>query len=166
MVANNYQLLICFHTAQQPVQLDPSRYERLDLKTESIRPYASRELVDKGGAILPGHPLKPVPLLMYTPGVYFARMTELIIDAAPQKLIGQCIMDSDMSDVLREMAIKGFGIAWLPDCTVEASLGHNLVPVDDGSWSLDISTVAIRSNTNDRPAVNRLWSKLKLLAIS
>ncbi len=161
LVSGGVDILICFHTAQQPVQLDPTRYERLDLKTESIRPYASRELVEKGGATLPGQPLKPVPLLMYTPGVYFARMTELIIDAAPQKLIGECIMDSDMSDVLREMAIKGFGIAWLPDCTVEATASHNLVPVDDGSWSLNISTVAIRSNTNERPAVNRLWSILQ-----
>ncbi len=161
LVSGGVDILICFHTAQQPIQLDPARYERLDLKNESIRPYASQKLVEKGHATLPGHPAKPLPLLMYSPGVYFARMTELIIDAAPQKLIGECVIESDMSDVLREMAIKGFGIAWLPECTVEAASGHDLVPIDDGSWSLCISTVAIRAHVNERPAVNRLWTKLQ-----
>jgi LysR family transcriptional regulator, hypochlorite-specific transcription factor HypT len=166
LVSGGVDILICFHTAQQPIQLDPTRYERLDLHIESIRPYASRKLVEAGHATLPGRPEKPLPLLMYSPDVYFARMIELIIDAAPQKLIGERILDSDMSDVLREMAIKGFGVAWLPDCTVEASHNHDLVAIDDGitgnrAWSLDISTVAIRSHTNERPAVRRLWSRLK-----
>ncbi len=161
LVSGGVDLLICFHTAQQPIQLDPLRYERLDLRLESIRPYASRKLVEAGGADLPGTLEKPVPLLMYSPGVYFARMIELIIDASPQKLISERVMDSDMSDVLREMAIKGFGVAWLPDCTVEAAHNHDLMPIDNGNWSLDISTVAIRSHTNERPALRRLWSLLK-----
>ncbi len=166
LVSGGVDLLICFHTAQQPIQLDSERYERLDLRIEAIRPYASKALVEAGGAILPGRPDKSLPLLMYSPGVYFSRMIELIIDAAPQRLIGHRVLESDMSDVLREMAAKGFGIAWLPDCTVEAGHDHDLVPVDDGPWCLNISTVAIRSHANERPAVKRLWARLQAGAIA
>ena len=56
-------LLICFHQAAHPVQLDEARFDRHDIGDEIIRPYASISLLASGRATLPGTALQPVPLL-------------------------------------------------------------------------------------------------------
>ena len=83
LVSDNVDLMICYHHAQQPIHLDPDLYERVTLGTEFLRPYASEALVAKGGASLPGRASHPVPLLMYSPGVYFARLVDLILENTP-----------------------------------------------------------------------------------
>jgi hypothetical protein len=37
---------------------------------------------------LPGKASHPVPLLMYSPGVYFARLVDLILENAPMPACG------------------------------------------------------------------------------
>src|SRR5438445_10452778 len=119
LVSNNVDLMICYHNAQQPIHLDPERYERAILGTEWLRPYASQALVAKGSASLPGRTTHPVPLLMYSPGVYFARLVDLILENAP--IFGVRVIESDMSDVLCGMALSGRGVAWLTEGTVAAA---------------------------------------------
>ncbi|WZB73567.1 LysR family transcriptional regulator [Achromobacter insuavis] len=76
-------LLICFHQVAQPLPLDLSRYDCLTLGRELIRPYAARALVEREGLDLPGTTARPVPLLMYSPSVYFARLIDAAIESGP-----------------------------------------------------------------------------------
>ncbi|CAN7506742.1 LysR substrate-binding domain-containing protein [Bradyrhizobium sp. LjRoot220] len=158
LVSNNVDLMICYHQAQQPIHLDPDRYERAILGTEFLRPYASQALVTKGGASLPGRPTHPVPLLMYSPGVYFARLVDLILENAP--VSGARVIESDMSDVLCEMALAGRGVAWLPESTVAASGRKGLTAVGGDKWALPLSMVAFRDRTNSQRSLNLFWSEL------
>src|SRR5207247_9403582 len=96
----------------------PDLYECVTLGIELLRRYASEALVAEGGASLPGRGSHPVPLLMYSPGVYFARLVDLILENAP--IFGVRVIESDMSDVLCGMALSGRGVAWLTDGTVAA----------------------------------------------
>lgn len=160
LASGSVDLLICFHNMQQPIQLDQNVYERHIMLTETVRPYASQSLLERVGAPFPGRPGKPLPLLMYSPGVFFARLVDLVVDAAPEPLHGRRIMESDMSDVLATMARAGHGIAWLPDCTVDADESGLLIPVGDENWGTTVSTVAFRNRSNERTAVNRLWAQL------
>ncbi|MCJ2130796.1 LysR family transcriptional regulator [Methylobacterium sp. E-045] len=160
LIAGSVDILICFTTAQQPIQLDPDQYIQRVIHQEELRPYASPKLLKRGGMELPGSATKPLPLLMYSSDVYFSRLVELILEAAPRKLIGRRVIESDMADVLRDMAVAGHGIAWLPDSAVEHLSKDRLIPVDDGSYSLPIQTVAFRSAIDARHAVVRLWDRL------
>lgn len=160
LVSGNVDLMICFHTAQQPVHLDPDRFERAEIETETLRPYASRELVERERLALPGRKDKPIPILAYSTGVYFARLVDLALEAAPERLIGQRVLESDMADVLRDMALAGYGVAWLPRSTVDAGAGDRLVPLGGSEWTLPLSVIAFRERGNERPALNRLWAKL------
>lgn len=160
LVSGNADVLICFHTSQQPIELDEARFVSLPVEAQTLRPYASRALIESRRFVWPGRKDRPVPLLMYSPGVYFGRLVDLIVDGAPQPLVGQRVVDSDMSDVLRDMAIAGHGVAWLIESTVVAGGEHDLEPVGDEAWSLPLSIRAFRARDNDRPAVLRLWSTL------
>jgi LysR family transcriptional regulator, hypochlorite-specific transcription factor HypT len=157
LVSGTVDLLVCFHHAQQPIHLDAERYDRIVVGVEYLRPYVAADMA--GRWRLPGTAKNPLPLLMYSAGAYLGRMVDLIIEAAPDPLAGHRVIESDMADVLRDMAIAGYGIAWLPDCAAVAA-GPKLVPVDGEAWVMPLSLVVYRDSTNRKPALHRLWAGL------
>lgn len=159
LVSGEVDLLVCFHHAQQPIQLDPDRYERMVIGAEHLRPYVAAELADRW--VLPGTEGTPPPLLAYTAGAYLGRMVDLIIEASGYALLGHRVAESDMADVLRDMAAAGYGIAWLPDCCARAA-GERLKNIGGELWSMPLSVVAYRDTTNRKPALNRLWAGLAI----
>ena len=97
---------------------------------------------------------------MYSAGVYFARLVDLVVETAGAPLAGKRILESDMADVLRDMALAGFGIAWLPDRTAAAARHEGLVSLGTGKWTMPLEVVAFKARTNDRRAAMALWSAL------
>ena len=83
LVSSNVDLMICYHHAQQPIHLDSVRYEVLILGTELLAALCQPGAGCEGGVSLPGRTSHPVPLLMYSPGVYFARLVDLILESTP-----------------------------------------------------------------------------------
>ena len=158
LVSNSVDLMICYHSAQQPIHLDPDRYERVVLGSEFLLPYANQALMTKGSFSLPGRATHPVPLLMYSPGVYFARLVDLILENAP--VFGSRVIESDMADVLRDMALTGHGVAWLPESTVAADGRKGLTAIGGTKWALPLSLVAFRDRTNGGRSLNLFWSEL------
>jgi DNA-binding transcriptional LysR family regulator len=123
-----------------------------------LRPYASPSLVAQGVS-LPGSVEKPVPLLMYSVGVYFARLVDLIFETAGERVVGARILENDMSDVLRDMALAGHGVAWIPDSTALHGNGQ-LVPLGGDMWTLPLKIVAFKDRANRRRSVSRVWAQL------
>jgi DNA-binding transcriptional LysR family regulator len=160
LVSGSADILICFHTAQQPIHLSPDQYERIVIGTESFRPYAAADSHQELQRRFPGSRDEPIPLLMYSPGAYLGRMIDLIVDSVAQRLIGRCVFESDMADVLRNMAVKGHGIAWLPECSMVGAPAGALVPIEAEGWSLSLSVVAYRDKYRRRAAVDKFWSTL------
>jgi LysR family transcriptional regulator, hypochlorite-specific transcription factor HypT len=157
LVSGTVDLLVCFHHAQQPIHLDAERYDRIVVGVEYLRPYAAAHMAERW--TLPGKTSNPLPMLMYSAGAYLSRMVDLIVEAAPEPLTGHRVIESDMADVLRDMAIAGYGIAWLPECAA-ASAGSSLVALGGEAWSMPLSLVAYRDSANRKPALQRLWAGL------
>lgn len=161
LVSGEVDLMICFHAAQQPVLLEPERVEPLEIETDFLRPFISPDLLRREGYALPGQPQKPLPLLMYSTGVYFARLVDLAIATAGGIAHGQRVLESDMSDVLRDMAAAGQGIAWLAESTAAALPADRLVPMGGARWTMPLSVMAFRARQPGNPAVDRLWQHLR-----
>ncbi len=161
LVAGEVDLLICFHAAQQPVHPEPERIESLVIETDFLRPFISPGLLRRDGHALPGSGSKPLPLLMYSSGVYFARLVDLIIETAGGLGPVERVIESDMSDVLRDMAMAGQGIAWLAESTVAAGRPDSLVAIGGALWTMPLSIMAFRNRSNTNPAVTRLWLSLQ-----
>ena len=159
--AGSVDLLVCFHQAAHPVQLDETRFEKCKIGAEMVRPYASRSLLDSGRVQLPGTAVQPVPLLMYSPGVYFGRLVESAMENASRKLTWFKVLEVEMSDVLGDLAQQGLGVAWLPDSSFARGRLQGLVSVGDGEWDIDVSVVAYRARGNTRRAVLQVWDRLK-----
>jgi len=158
--AGSVDLLICYHQITHPIQLEAARFDRHEISVETIRPYASRALIESGRAALPGTAVQPVPLLMYAASGYFARVVDAAIENAPQPVFGFRVFEVEMSDVLADLAAQGLGIAWLPDSSFQRSGLEGLAPVGEGAWDVDVAIVAYKAKTNARRAVSRLWGRI------
>ncbi len=164
LVAGTVDLAITFHAAQEPMFLDMARYDRVQIETDCLRPWAARSAVEAGRIRFPGTARSPVPLLRYTPGIYFARLVDAILDAAPAPLAATRVIDSDMADVLREMALAGHGIAWLPDSSLTGETRRHLIPVAGAGWTMDLGIRAYCDRSNSSVGLQRLWQVLKAAA--
>jgi LysR family transcriptional regulator, hypochlorite-specific transcription factor HypT len=158
LVSGATDIMICHETAQQPVHLDPEQFERRVLAPDRLRPWASRAALAQGWSF-PGTDRQPVPFLMYSPAIYFARLVDILIEAAPARPHGVRVTESDMADVLHAMAMSGLGVAWLTDATVQAR-GGDLVPLGGDAWSLPLSIVAFRARHARKRSIAEIWSRM------
>ncbi|MFN0183638.1 MAG: LysR substrate-binding domain-containing protein [Aquabacterium sp.] len=159
-------LLIAYHHASQPLQLNPERYEMLSLGRETLAPYAKADadgqplfrLVMPGGA--------PVPLLAFAAGAYMSRMVEQIVrQMAPQPVLDP-VYETDMAEGLKAMALEGHGLAFLPASSVRNDLkARRLVPAAPaGTCELTMEVRIYRERPelarHGKPAAQGLWDYL------
>jgi DNA-binding transcriptional LysR family regulator len=153
-------ILICFDQESDPIVLESSIYERIVLGHESVRPFASQGLIEKGGADIPGTLLQPVPLLAYAPEAYFATLIDTVVREEGIPFHGYRAFQSDMTEVLADLASKDMGIAWLPDDVPDRNRSRGLVALGDGRWDIDVSIVAFKSRRNESDSAATLWKQL------
>jgi LysR family transcriptional regulator, hypochlorite-specific transcription factor HypT len=162
MVSGNSDIMICHETSQQPIHVDPERFERVVLSRDHLRPFAARDALD-GGLNFPGSEARPASLLMYSPAIYFSRLVDIVIESAPAPLFGVRAAESDMSDVLHAMALAGLGVAWLTTSTVNArrqSSASELVALGGEAWSLPLNVVAFKARNQRKRRVLEIWSTM------
>ncbi len=153
-------LLISYHQAEHPIQLEETRFDCRTIGTETVRPYMDSALMDNRGNGLPGSASQPLPLLMYSPTVYFARVVEAVIGRSTRKLHGTRVFEAEMTDALAGLAEQGLGVAWLPDSSFEHGRFKGLVPAGDSSWNADMCIRAYRAKANTRFALGTLWERI------
>ena len=122
LVEGSCDLLIAYHHASQPLQLNPDRYEMRSLGHETLAPYARPDGEGQPLFRLPGPGGRRVPYLGYAEGAYMARLVELILKQASTPALLDPIYETDMAEGLKAMAIEGHGLAFLPVSSVRKEL--------------------------------------------
>jgi LysR family transcriptional regulator, hypochlorite-specific transcription factor HypT len=128
LVEGSCDVLIAYHHASQPLQLDADRYEMLSLGTETLAPYCRPD--ERGEPLfrLPGRPGQPLPYLGYAPGAYLGQVTDLLLKQSGTAIHLDRVYETDMAEGLKAMALEGHGIAFLPSSAVKKELrAHALV---------------------------------------
>ncbi|WP_342130560.1 LysR substrate-binding domain-containing protein [Hydrogenophaga sp. OTU3427] len=163
MVEGSCDLLIAYHHASQPIQLDTDRYEMLPLGRETLAPYVKPNADGEPMHRLPGQASHPLPYLAYAPGAYLGRVVELILKQSGAVTWLDRVYETDMAEGLKAMALEGHGIAFLPSSAVRKDLrAHKLVPAGgDLEMALDIRIYRERPvGTKSKRAVDRFWDDL------
>lgn len=158
LVEGGCDLLICYHHPRQPVQLDPARYEMLELGKERLAPYSA---CAKGGAplySLPGRAAQPLPYLSYSHNAYLARMADLALEAAPKRAYLRKVYETDMAEGLKVMALEGHGVAFLPQSAVTRELKQKQLALAGGTdWQVEMEVRIYRERQGSSPFLERLW---------
>lgn len=161
LVSGTVDILVCFYSAQEePMRLSSEQYERAVIGTENFRPYVASSSAAQMRRLFPGRRGAPLPLLTYSSEAYLARILAAVLESAPQRLVARSIFESDMAAVLRNMAVHGHGIAWLPDCSAAEGPPGSLEPIDADGWSTSLSVVAYRDKRRRSRLSDALWSAL------
>src|SRR5659263_432893 len=79
LVEGSCDLLVSYHHASHPYQLDADRYEMVSLGQEVVAPYVKPDADGAPMFVLPGRVGQPLPYLAYGPGAYLGQMVELIL---------------------------------------------------------------------------------------
>lgn len=162
----NCDLLIVYHHASQPLQLDPERYQMASLGFETLAAYSKADAQGRPLFNLPGHPGQKIPFLSYASGAYLGRLVELIVKDAPTALNLDAVYETDMAEGLKAMALEGHGIAFLPASSVvkELKAGSLVQASAPGSFELNMELRIYRERPEvakrSKPAALALWDFL------
>lgn len=122
LVEGSCDVLIAYHHASQPLQLDADRYEMVTLGTETLAPYVKPDEQGEPLHRLPGRPAHPLPYLGYAPGAYLGQVTDLLLKQSGTAIHLDRVYETDMAEGLKVMALEGHGIAFLPHSAVRKEL--------------------------------------------
>ncbi len=164
MVEGSCDLLIAYHHAAQPIQLDPDRYEMLHLGDELLSPYVRPDATGAPRYVLPGTAAQPLPYLAYAPGAYLGRAVDHLIKQSATPVHLDRIYETDMAEGLKAMALEGHGVAFLPASSVRKDVrAKKLVPAGDGlEAALDIRIYRERPNARKaKRALEKFWADLQ-----
>jgi len=162
----NCDLLVVYHHASQPLQLDPERYEMASLGTEMLSAYAKADAKGRPLFSLPGHPGQRIPFLAYASGAYLGQLVELIVKQADVALNLDALYQTDMAESLKAMALEGHGLAFLPASSVTKELrAKALAPAAaQGQFELAMELRIYRErpglSRRNKPAAVALWNSL------
>jgi DNA-binding transcriptional LysR family regulator len=115
-------LLLAYHHASHPFQLDAERYEMVSLGQESIAPYSRPDAQGQPQFQLPGQAGQPLPYLGYAPGAYLGQVVDFMLKQAGTTIHLDRVYETDMAEGLKAMALEGHGLAFLPHSAVRNEL--------------------------------------------
>ena len=168
LVEGGCDLLIAYHHASQPLQLDPERYDMVVLGEEVMGPYAKPGADGQSLFQLPGHQNRPLPYLGYAPGAYLGAVTDWMLKQSAHPIHLDRVYETDMAESLKVMAIEGHGVAFLPSSAVRKELQAGQLVLagsaQDGLPDLRMQVRAYRAKPGVRATTKRaaqeLWTFL------
>ena len=168
LVEGGCDLLIAYHHASQPFQLDSDRYEMVTLGAEVLSPYSRADAQGAPMFRMPGSASQPLPYLGYAPGAYLGRVTELILKQSGTAIHLDRVYETDMAEGLKVMALEGHGVAFLPHSAVRKELRSkklvSAAPPGMGSMEMTMEVRAYREKPIGREApkgtAQALWAYL------
>ena len=98
-----------------------------------------------------------VPLLNYTPTSYLGRLVNRCLSTMSENVF-YTVFVSSMADLLKRMALDGYGAAWLPTYLVSENQDR-FTRLD--LPSIPIEVYAYRMETRLSPAAERFWKALR-----
>jgi len=168
LVEGGCDVLISYHHASEPLQLDADHYDMVTLGQEVLAPSVKVGADGQPLWTLPGMAQKPLPYLGYAPGAYLGRVTDLILKQAGTAIHLDRVYETDMAEGLKVMALEGHGIAFLPFSAVHKEVAANkLAPIgwpDLGSLQITMDVRAYRAKPSakhvPKHSAQALWSFL------
>ena len=159
-------LLMTYYHPSHPIELDPQRYDMLELGQDELVPYVRPTAGGLPDWRWPGSPQRPMPMLQYAPGAYLGRVVQWLMKKSSVPLHAQVMYETDMAEGLKAMALEGHGVAFLPASAVrqELRLGRLLPAAPPGTdWRVPLSIRMYKPKSvpgKAKAVVNQFWHDL------
>jgi DNA-binding transcriptional LysR family regulator len=106
-----------------------------------------------------------IPYLAYEQNIYLGRVVERIITKNHAKNCMVKTIESSMADSLKMLALKGLGIAWIPEFSIQTELETKKLAIcGDKQWQEELE-VRIYQNSHFENQLESIWKSLVELKI-
>ena len=109
-----------------------------------------------------------VPYLAYQENIYLDRVVSKLLKEKANQLNFNKMLMSPMADSLKMMALKGLGVAWIPEFSLAAELAsQQLVIAGDKQWQPELSLHLYRAKKmhNSDSFQEKIWQHFKVINI-
>ncbi|TPG27024.1 LysR substrate-binding domain-containing protein [Variovorax guangxiensis] len=132
------------------------------LGTDRLVPVALAD--EAGNPIFKLDDSRMVSYLAYTEDTFLARAVSFLMLSSPRRLDLIRIAESSMAEVLKHMALQGFGLAWIPHSCVEDELRNGRLALAGGQeWQLPLHVHLYRRGaaTSSCSVLDAFWALLE-----
>lgn len=156
--------LVCYHDEGDAILIDPVDFPSLKLDVETVVPVvaadsALRDLIDPSGSSQTS-----IALLQYAPHTYLGRIVRDHIRRHHLETAFDVVYESSIASSLKEMALLGYGLAWLPRSCIEEDLADgSLFQVGVFGKEIRLDIKIFRHVERRDKRVERFWSILESL---
>jgi DNA-binding transcriptional LysR family regulator len=139
LVEGDCHYMACFAHPSVPLGIRRKDYPCKILGHTTLIPVSKADDQGVPWFHLPGSAGKPTPYLKYSPDVYVGRVLEDVLGQSDKKLYAEPVYHGDIPEALKQMAIAGHGVAFVPDRIVAEELADGtLVRAGDESLSVPV----------------------------
>ncbi len=149
---------------RHPSLARPAGFDELDaieIGDEPLIPVCAPQRRGTPGYGLPVTPGAPLVYLPYGRSSFIGRAVDDEVAARVTEVRPQKMFEDPLIFVLKELALQGMGVAWLPRSTIERNLGDgSLARVGGGDWDIPLTVELLRRRKRLSAAAERIWTLL------
>lgn len=161
LATGDCHFLLCYSNAAMPVGLSKTAFVAKVLLEDRLLPVTMPDAAGRPLDLLPGAPGEPVHVLGYSQDSALSRAIDQILADAHSPVVMETTFVSQMTSILKVMAIEGHGMAWLPESFVRADLdAGRLVLAGDARWFAPLQARLFRQRDPLPAAAEEFWALL------
>ncbi len=135
--------------------------EAIEIGDEPLIPVCAAQRKGHAGYALPARAEAPLAWLPYGRNSFIGRAVD---DEVARRVVAvrtHPLFEDPLIFVLKELALQGLGVAWLPRSTIERNLGDgSLVRAGTPEWDIRLTVELLRRRTALSPAAEAVWALL------
>lgn len=169
LVNGEADLFLTYAHPYVPMLLDPEQFDWITLGHEAVLPVVSPQLRGRGGQSLPvsGDLLHQaltskteLPYLDYGRASFFGTALQRLLTERPFRR--KVVHENSISVGLKELALRGWGLCWLPETLVrdELASGQLVLASDDPAWHLNVEIRLYCYRGEDHQHPHPLWGQI------
>ena len=159
-IAGGSDILICHSSMELPILADLRHYRCHVMEPDRFSLYASKAEAKWLARRFPGTESEPLPFVQYSEETYFARLSDLIVKRAPDRLNRITQIEADLCSVVKECVEHGFGIGWLPESFASRQHRDVLRELPVEGWSMDLTINAYMHRKGADGPTSLLWDRI------
>ncbi|MFP8968263.1 LysR substrate-binding domain-containing protein [Pokkaliibacter sp. CJK22405] len=154
-------VMLVYYDPYATLQLDNATFPSLHLADTRMLPVCAPQADGQPRFSLDSPPQDDIPLLSYTRGAFLGRTVRMMMKHHPLSLRLRTVYETAMAEGLKGMALKGQGVAWIPELCIERELAEGKLVVCGGEqWQAPLEIRLYRCALVDKPSVSRVWRQL------
>ena len=161
LIHGQVDFLFCYCPPDVRMQLDTEEFDYRHFQFETLVAVSAPDEQGQPRHRLPSSRSGSVPYLSFAGTLSLGRIVRTWLDLTPFHKQLQSVYESDFAESLKELALKGLGLAWLPGSLIHDDLQEGrLVRADRPDNDIRFEVRIYRARNNQKPLVDRIWSRL------